>query len=241
MSDVRPSGPPRAARVAVPLVAVAVVAALRPEIVTGTFSSAESTLRVAVVVGAWVGFSLLVRRFVPNRWARAGVTAVAGAAVLWLTVVPYFTDESVDDAFPLAVGAAGPAAGPAVATTVPLVLAAPVAPAGPEKVSAGTFRGLDGHQGSGEAALWRQPDGSLFVRLEEFSVSNGPGLTLYLVPGLDRERPGAGSLNLGPLRGNRGSQNFGVPAGSVLAGELTILVWCEPFAVPVAGASQHPA
>lgn len=240
---------------------VGLLLVVRPEIVRGTFSSAESMLRVGAVVVAWVVFSLVLRRLVANQWLRLGIVSVAGAGLLWLTVAPYFVDETVDDAFPVAVGApdGGEPTAPAVTstvaappqaaaveaaapttpapTTVVPTTVAPTVPAAPVKVSTGQFVGLDGHQGRGEAAIYRQPDGSLFVRLQDFEVSNGPGLTLYLVPGAGADRPDGG-LNLGPMRGNRGNQNFGIPAGTAVDGPHTILVWCQPFAVPVAGATQ---
>ena len=43
---------------------------------------------------------------------------------------------------------------------------------------------------------------------------------------------------LGDLRGNRGTQFYDVPAGADLEnGPWTVLVWCQTFAVPVAGAT----
>ncbi|MEO6121004.1 MAG: DM13 domain-containing protein [Acidimicrobiales bacterium] len=109
----------------------------------------------------------------------------------------------------------------------------------PRKLTTGALRGLAGHRGSGEAAVYRQSDGSHFVRLEDFDVSNGPVMVVYLVPGADREDIGGG-VRLGGLRGNRGSQNLAIPAGTPLDGPFTVLIWCEPFAVPIAGATQSP-
>jgi hypothetical protein len=237
-----------AVRVAIPVAAVGLLLLIRPEIVRGTFSSTESVLRVALVVAAWVGFSFLLRRFVPNPWVRTGVTSVAGAALLWVTVAPYFQTETVDEAFPVVAGPTTPTqpaqpattlAGPAESPAAPTTTVAP-APAGPVKVTTGQLRGLAGHRGSGEAAVWRQPDGSLLVRLEDFSVSNAPALVLYLVPGADRDRI-EGGVRLGGLRGNQGSQNFTLPAGTPVGGEQTLLIWCDTFAVPVAGATQAAA
>ncbi|MGH9157063.1 MAG: DM13 domain-containing protein [Acidimicrobiales bacterium] len=249
--------------VALPLAVTAAVVTARPEIARGTFSSAGSALRVGAVVAAWLGFSWLVRRLVTHPAARAALIGVPAAVLLWTWVVPYFQDETVSEALPavqLPAGAADPApsapaeatsgvpttAAPAVPTTpapapavaAPAVAAPAVAaPAGPVKVTAGQFRGLAGHRGSGEAAIYRQPDGSHFVRLEDFDVSSGPGLVLHLVPGANRDDVGGG-VKLGALKGNRGSQNFTVPPGTQLDLPLTILVWCEPFTVAIAGATQ---
>lgn len=217
----------RAARVGIPLAAVAIVIALRPEIVTGTFSSATSVAKVVALLAAWLGFSWLVRRFVTNVAARTAVIAVAGATVLAVTVWPYFRDKTVNDALP---------ATPAVTTPTTIAEVGVVeAPAGPVKIGSGPLEGLAGHRGSGEAALYRQPDGSLLVRFENFNVSSVPAPVVYLVPGADKESPGG--VKLGGLRGNRGDLNIPVPAGTNVTGPQTILIWCEAFSVPVAGAT----
>lgn len=237
-----------ALRVGVPLAAVGLVVALRPEIVTGTFSSVESVLKVLGLLVAWVVFSFLVRRFVTNAAARTAIIAVAGAALLFVTVLPYFRDKSVNDALPTASSPATTAAvaadTPAAPTSPspspsPTVAPAPV-PTGPQKVTTGQLRGLAGHRGAGEAAVYRQPDGSHLVRLEDFDVSSVPAPVLYLVPGANRQGID-GAIKLGGLRGNNGSQNFTVPAGTEVGGSQTVLIWCEAFSVPVAGATQAPA
>ncbi len=227
----------RIARIATPLVAVAVVIALRPEIATGTFSSATSVLKVVAVVGAWMVFAWVVRRFVPNQAARTAIVALAGAGLLWLTVAPYFRDRTVDDAFPLvtptttlAVAATPEAAAPVTSVTVA---------AGPVKLASGSLKGLAGHRGSGQAVLYRQPDGSHLIRLEDFDVSSVPAPVVYLVPGAGQDRPGG--VKLGALRGNQGNLNIALPAGTDVSGPQTLLIWCEAFSVPVAGATAAPA
>ncbi len=229
---------------AIPLAAVALVVALRPEIATGTFSSARSALKVAALIALWLGFSWLVRRYVENVAARTAIIAVVGVGVLAVTVWPYFRDKSVDDPFPAAASASTEMTTPTTAAAVapvdaPTPAAAatttPPAPTGPVKLGSGQLEGLAGHRGSGEAALYRQPDGSLLVRFEGFNVSSVPAPVVYLVPGSGRESPGG--VKLGALRGNRGDLNIPVPAGTNVNGPQTILIWCETFSVPVAGAT----
>lgn len=112
----------------------------------------------------------------------------------------------------------------------------PAEVAGPELVARGSFIGLDDHDASGDAALFRQPDGTYVVRLEEIDVDNGPGLQLHLVPGRDRTRPADGSF-VAPLQGNQGNQTYELPADWTPSDELTVLIWCEPFSVAVGGAT----
>ena len=79
-------------------------------------------------------------------------------------------------------------------------------------------------------------DGSHVVRLESLNVSNGPGLQLFLVPGAGTTSPDGGTF-LGDLKGNMGNQNYPVPPGTVITGPMTVLIWCDPFVVPIAGAT----
>jgi hypothetical protein len=75
------------------------------------------------------------------------------------------------------------------------------------------------------------------VGLEEIDIQPGPDYDVYVVPGAGREDIDDG-LRLDDLRGNRGTQYYEVPAGTSLTpGAWTVLVWCETFDVPVAGAT----
>ncbi|MEZ5407535.1 MAG: DM13 domain-containing protein [Acidimicrobiales bacterium] len=112
------------------------------------------------------------------------------------------------------------------------------APGGPVLLGAGQFAGLAGHAGSGDAGVFRNADGSLVLRFENFDIENGPDLEVYLVPGAGRTSLAEGSIHLGPLKGNVGDQNYDLPAGTELAaGAYTALVWCEAFSVEFVGAT----
>lgn len=77
-----------------------------------------------------------------------------------------------------------PAAGDAMMDKIPVKDAA--MPASPVQVKAGAFRDADSfHKGSGQATIYRAPDGSSLLRLENFRVTNGPDLHLLLTPAAD--------------------------------------------------------
>ena len=105
-------------------------------------------------------------------------------------------------------------------------------------LGAGMFVGLAGHEGTGDAGIFENPDGSLILRFENFDIENGPDLEVYLVPGADQVDLAEGSIHLGELKGNIGDQNYELPAGTELPpGTYTALVWCEAFSVEFVGAT----
>lgn len=173
--------------------------------------------------------------------ALLGVIAVA----VWLAR-PLFVDTVVDEGFPLSAGAVVPddmsaeeveqemadaAAAPVTAEAEPMPAGAPVA------VVSGTVVGVDdAHLGSGTATVY-DVDGSRVLRLEDFEVTNGPDLHVYLAPiGADGAPDVDAGVDLGSLRGNIGDQNYDVPADVDLTQPLAVVIWCQPFRVTFATA-----
>lgn len=141
------------------------------------------------------------------------------------------SEGSTDDA----TAEAEPVAEPAPAEETP---APPPAPTEPVLLGAGQFVGLAGHDGTGDAGIFQNPDGSLVLRFENFDIENGPDLEVYLVPGADQTSLAEGSVHLGALKGNIGNQNYDLASGTQLApGAYTALVWCEAFSVEFVGAT----
>ncbi|MGI9018725.1 MAG: DM13 domain-containing protein [Euzebya sp.] len=133
----------------------------------------------------------------------------------------------------------GPTATPVpTAMPVPTATPSPEPPSGPIELSRGTFGGLDGHHANGDAVIFQLPDGSRIVRLDQVDLQRVPEPYVYVVPSMGATAPLAGSVNLGALRGNVGSSNYTIPADYVLGPDVTVLVWCEPFASPVGAATQ---
>ncbi|MGH3918660.1 MAG: DM13 domain-containing protein [Pseudonocardiaceae bacterium] len=219
-----------AIRVGVPILVVGFLLIIKPEIITGTLETTGAMLRVGALLVGWLVFAFLVRRFVRPPVLRTGLIAVVGLALLTVTVLPYFIDTRADDT--LLTGPAGA-----------IMQGTPVTPdeATAVTVTSGQLEGLAGHRGSGAASIVRAPGGSHVVQLEDYDVSSGVTLFLYVVPGANQEEPGANSVNLGRLVENTGNRVVPIPAGTDLSGPQTVLIWCEPFSTPIAAANQLPA
>lgn len=106
-------------------------------------------------------------------------------------------------------------------------------------IASGIFRdGEPGHRGSGTATLLRAPDGSHTLRLEDFSVTNGPDL--YVVLSTSDGYTESGLLDLGRLKATDGSFNYAIPAGTDVSGFRSAIIWCRQFRVTFAVAALAP-
>jgi hypothetical protein len=213
-------------------------------------SGVQSTRAVVVNGVLLVGWLLLsfvvLPRVVTNVRARASILATLAVAAIVVLVVPTLRDKKVVEAFPMpeaAVEAApgttapDPAAGSEPAATEPPTTTTMPQPI---RVSTGGFRGID-HDAIGRASIYRLPDRSYVVGLEDIDIEPGPDYQVYVVPGTDRESPGDGT-HLAGLRGNQGTQYYEVPRDVTAPGaDWTVLVWCRAFGVPVAAATQRAA
>ncbi len=114
--------------------------------------------------------------------------------------------------------------------------AQPAAASQVQAVAMGSFKDADAfHRGSGTATIYRTPDGSEVVRLENLDVTNGPALHVVLSTHPDPERSEQvkqeGYVDLGDLKGNRGNQNYPIPAGVDTSIHKSVVIYCYPFAV----------
>lgn len=222
-----------------------VLLALEPDILQAPF---ESTRAVVVTFGgallAVAALATMIRFGVPPV-VRLLVIGIPIVLVSWWLLEPFFVDDVVHEKFSTSIAAEQrrpstvPSTTPdaAVAPTAP-ESTAPAVPAGPQLLGSGTFIGLAGHDGTGDAGIFRLDDGSLVLRLENFDIDNGPDLELYLVPGEKSYSPRDGSLHLGALKGNVGNQTYDIPRDfEVSPGPWTVLVWCKAFTVEFVGAS----
>ncbi len=112
----------------------------------------------------------------------------------------------------------------------------PAASSEVQAVAMGSFKDADAfHRGSGGATIYRTPDGGKVLRLENLEVTNGPALHVVLSTHPDPERSEQvkqeGYVDLGDLKGNRGNQNYPIPAGVDTSIHKSVVIYCYPFAV----------
>lgn len=87
------------------------------------------------------------------------------------------------------------------------------------------------HKGRGRAKLI-ESNGQLTLRLENFEVTNGPDLYVYIS---DSENPTnevadlGNYVDLGPLKASSGNQNYSVP--NEAKNYRTAIIWCKQFSV----------
>lgn len=229
------------------------LALVEPDIVGAPFENART---IAFIVGGTVvaaALLVLMLRFDVPPVVRVVVLVVPFVGVSWWLLAPFFVDDVVDEQFATSIAAelegegapatdsAGPTSSTALAATdepdEPGEVTETV-PSGPVLLAAGTFVGLAGHSGTGDAGIFENPDGTLALRFEAFDIENGPDLEVYLVPGADQTSLAAGAVHLGALKGNVGDQTYELPPDTDLPpGPYTALVWCEAFAVEFVGAT----
>jgi hypothetical protein len=105
---------------------------------------------------------------------------------------------------------------------------------GPMVVTKGSFKGL-AHETKGTAAVYQLADGKRTLRLTEFETSNGPDVHVYLVAAQeanDNETvKQAGFIDLGSMKGNKGDQNYDIPAEVDLNKYRSVSIWCARFGV----------
>jgi hypothetical protein len=104
----------------------------------------------------------------------------------------------------------------------------------PQPLFTGLLEGK-AHGTRGRATVYKSPDGSRYLRLTDFVTSNGPDVHIVLArsddKGLEQElvKGGLHDIELGPLKGNQGDQNYTLPASADLNTYRAVVVYCERF------------
>ncbi|WP_217250657.1 DM13 domain-containing protein [Streptomyces sp. AC602_WCS936] len=174
--------------------------------------------------------SVLVRPWVIT--ALTVAVAVGGFGSYWFQPWKLWQEETVNEALPGAVPPPRPSAGePADGT--------PSAPAsaGPVTLASGGLISHE-HATSGTVKLVRLTDGSHIVRVENLDTSNGPDLRVWLTDAPVKSGTAGWHVfddgeyvSLGKLKGNKGSQNYTVPADVDPSRYTSVSIWCDRFDV----------
>lgn len=175
----------------------------------------------------------------------AGIIAIPVLALAWWLGSPLFLDREVNEEFPMSADAVIPADMTADEVELEMQEAAEAPDTevmddmpeatGPLALVSGDFEGADDfHEGSGTATIYELEDGSAVLRLEDFEVTNGPDLHVFLVP---EEGTMDQYVDLGALKGNIGDQNYEIPREVDVSEFDTVIVYCVPFSVLFASAS----
>lgn len=202
---------------------------------------------VAVAVVAWRrGWFAAARRHPGRTGVLVAIALAVGAPLTWYLASPIFIRTALVEPAPVAANAtAAPAtaapATPPPATTAPPATAAPsaeptLAPAAapeptpfrPVTLTSGEFYGSDDfHFGRGTATIIETAPGRYHLRLDDFSVRNGPDLFVYLSP--DAEGYADGALELGKLKATDGAFGYDLPRGTDPADFASAIIWCKQF------------
>ncbi len=149
-------------------------------------------------------------------WIGAGLVA---AAVAWYAFRPelLFVNNTVSEGFP--------------AST--LASTAVDSPVYPTPLAMGKFKGY-AHETQGDAGIYKV-NGKRVLRLTNFQTSNGPDVHVYLVAAPDATDDAtvknAGFIDLGPMKGNVGDQNYAIPDNVDLQKYRAVTIWCARFNV----------
>ncbi|MEU9860144.1 DM13 domain-containing protein [Streptomyces sp. NPDC047971] len=151
--------------------------------------------------------------------------ALTAVGLFWFQPWKLWQDETVREALPTT--APAPDAG----------APSPSVPEEPRTVARGSLISHE-HATTGTVKLIRLPDGTHTVRLEGLETSNGPDLRVWLTDAPVKEGVAGWRVfddgkyvSLGKLKGNRGDQNYAVPAGVDPSGFSSVTIWCDRFDV----------
>lgn len=169
---------------------------------------------------------------------RAGALIVAvvmlSAGLYWFQPWKLWQDESVKETLPTAAATATPRS-------------SATAPPGPQVIAQGALISHE-HATTGTVKLIRLPDGSRTLRLENLDTSNGPDLRVWLTDAPVKEGTAGWRVfddgeyvSLGKLKGNKGDQNYEIPAGLDLSGYSSVTIWCDRFDVSFGAAALTSA
>ena len=194
---------------------------------------------VAVVIASVVawrrGWFAAARRHPGRTGVLVALAAAVGLPLTWYLASPIWVRTSLVEAEPSAAPVAPAPSSSVSPTPQASVEATPSAPPtttptpfAASTVAKGEFEGTDEfHFGRGTASLIEIEPGRYHLRLDDFSVRNGPDLYVYLSTA--RADYARDALELGRLKATDGSFGYDVPAGTDIDRFRSAIIWCKQF------------
>ena len=116
------------------------------------------------------------------------------------------------------------------------------APSAASPVSSGKFHDVDA-TATGTVALFHRPDGSFVITFEDFSIDSIAHTNVIFVMNTDVTKDGdidkTAFVDLGPLTGTSGMQDYVVPATANAMTFHTIVLWDTAMQHALAAAPLH--
>ncbi len=172
------------------------------------------------------------------------VAIIAAAVVVPAAVYavsPYFTETTIDEPSPIATSGQNTSSSDGAAVGQDSMEKdddAMMEEAMTQELSGGFQGAGDGiHNASGKATVLHLEDGSAVLRFENFRVTNGPDLYVYL----STDKSASDHIDLGELKANSGNQNYDLPDGVDLSKYDNVIIWCKAFSVYFGGAELSSA
>jgi hypothetical protein len=110
---------------------------------------------------------------------------------------------------------------------------------GPKVLARGEFHNAE-KAGKGTATVYELASGKRVLRLTNFATDNGPDLHVRLIASDDAKDTASVAntdhVEVAKLKGNKGNQNYDLPADLNLARFRVVSIWCNRFSVNFAAA-----
>jgi hypothetical protein len=103
-----------------------------------------------------------------------------------------------------------------------------------QSVASGSFHSVI-HPTKGTATIYQTGNSSRVLRLTNFKTTNGPNVHVYMVAADDAKDNASvrrsGFIDLGPIKGNVGDQNYTFGPEVDLSKYRAVSVWCKRFSL----------
>ncbi|WP_430428271.1 DM13 domain-containing protein [Parasphingorhabdus sp.] len=109
--------------------------------------------------------------------------------------------------------------------------------------TSGQFSGAGRKTGDGTVTLVRNADGSATLTFQDFKVSRGPDLRVWLSDAdtiiKSRDVKQSQYVEISKLKSSKGDQSYVIPASALAQGLDQVVIWCKPFGVLFASAKLN--